>query len=97
MHIEVQQALSAINLAVLAVAMAVFLLALAKGRIELYAAIAPLVWLLHGTIFYIAVMARTDTTPTVFFTSWSSVLRLQAAITVLAAALVELWRNGHSD
>ena len=91
------QILNACILALLAFTLAVFVLAVLKGRVELYAAVAPTVWLLHGLVFYVAVVARATTAPTMFFTTWSSVLRFQAVITLLFGAMMALWRNGNTD
>ena len=91
------QILNAVILALLAFTLAVFVLAVLKQRLELYAAVAPLVWLLHGLVFYVAVVARANPGPTMFFTTWSSVLRFQAVFTLLFLAMMGLWRNGHTD
>ena len=97
MNIQPLQILNACILALLAATLAVLVLAVLKGRLELYAAIAPTVWLLHGLVFYAAVLARANVAPTVFFTTWSSVLRFQAVVTLLFGAMMALWRNGHTD
>ena len=97
MNIQPLQILNAFILVLLSLTLAVFLLALLKGRVEIYAATAPIVWVLHGMVFYVAVLARADATPTMFFTIWSSVLRFQAVFTLLFLAMMGLWRNGNSD
>ncbi len=97
MNIQPLQILNACILALLAFTLAVFVLALLKGRVEIYVAIAPMVWVLHGMVFYVAVLAQANTGPTLVFTIWSSVLRFQAAFTLLFLATMAMWRNGNTD
>jgi len=96
MGLQPRFVLNAIILAIVGAGLAVYLLAVWKGRLRVYASIAPVGWLIHALIFYAVIVARAEITPTVFFTVWSSILRLQAAITILAIGVGVLWRNGHT-
>ena len=95
--IENRQLLQSIILLFIGIGIAVYLLALYKKRIRSLVALAPLSWLFHASIFYAVVVGKADHTPSVFFTSWSSILRLQTVITIVAIGIIALWRNGNTE
>lgn len=89
MYKDAERVIQLVNLTVSILSfIGIIYIAYVKGKIRKYYAPAPLIYLLHATVYYISVFTIRSKVGTEIMTLWSAALRLHELITILGAVII---------